>query len=283
MSFTKNDISRYYDLSEVHYNLMWNLRKSKSLHYGYWDDSVSNFHESLLNLNKVLARHADIKPTDYVLDAGCGVGGSSVWLAKNIGCKVTGISLNKEQVRKANLLAAHQQLNDHVSFSVNDYTDTGFPGQSFNIVWGIESVCYANDKSDFLKEAARLLKSGGKVIIADFFKQDKLKGEDAEIVKGMAHGWAINDFSIPHEFEQKLKENGFNILVNEDASQAIMPSAKRLYKAYLLGFIPAKLYGLLNRKATSLGKRNVDTAKYQYIGLKKNLWQYKIYCAQKIN
>jgi len=262
---------------------MWNLRKSKSLHYGYWDDSVSNFHESLLNLNKVLARHADIKPTDYVLDAGCGVGGSSVWLAKNIGCKVTGISLNKEQVRKANLLAAHQQLNDHVSFSVNDYTDTGFPGQSFNIVWGIESVCYANDKSDFLKEAARLLKSGGKVIIADFFKQDKLKGEDAEIVKGMAHGWAINDFSIPHEFEQKLKENGFNILVNEDASQAIMPSAKRLYKAYLLGFIPAKLYGLLNRKATSLGKRNVDTAKYQYIGLKKNLWQYKIYCAQKIN
>ena len=84
------------------------------------------------------------------------------------------------------------------------------------------------------------------------------------------------------EFEQQLQNNGFNILINEDASQAIMPSAKRLYKAYLIGVIPAKLYGLLNRKATSLGKKNVDTAKYQYIGLKKKLWQYKIYCAEKV-
>jgi tocopherol O-methyltransferase len=261
---------------------MWNLRKSKSLHYGYWDDSVNNFHESLLNLNKVLAKYADIKAADQVLDAGCGIGGSSVWLAKNIGCTVTGISLNQEQVRKANILATDQKLNDAAKFMVKDYTATGFPDESFDIVWGIESVCYANDKSDFLKEASRLLKKGGKVIIADFFKKDKLKGKQADIVQGMAHGWAINDFSIPHEFEQKLKENGFNILVNEDASDAIMPSAKRLYKAYILGFIPAKLYGLLNRRATSLGKRNVDTAKYQYIGLKNKLWQYKIYCAQKI-
>jgi tocopherol O-methyltransferase len=281
--FTKVDISRYYDLSEVHYNLMWNLRKSKSLHYGYWDDSVNSFHESLLNLNKVLAKSAGIKPSDHVLDAGCGIGGSSVWLAKNIGCKVAGISLNIEQVRKANLLAVDQNLADRVNFMVNDYTSTGFPDQSFDIVWGIESVCYADDKSDFLKEANRILKAGGKIIIADFFKRDNLKGKEAAIIQGMAHGWAINDFSIPHEFEHKLKENGFKILVNEDASQAIMPSAKRLYKAYLLGFIPAKLYGLLNRKATSLGKRNVDTAKYQYIGLKNKLWQYKIYCAEKIN
>jgi tocopherol O-methyltransferase len=280
--FTKADISRYYDLSEVHYNIMWNLRKSKSLHYGYWDDSTKTFHESLLNLNKVLAKYANIKSSDQVLDAGCGVGGSSVWLAKNIGCKVTGISLNKEQVRKANLLAQERGLDSLVSFMVNDYTATGLPDASFDIIWAIESVCYANDKSDFLKEANRLLKKGGLIIMADFFRRGDLKGKDADIIKEMAHGWAINDFSIPEQFDQQLQNNGFKTLVNEDVSQAVMPSAKRLYKAYLLGFIPAKLYGLLNRKATSLGKKNVDTAKYQYIGLKNKLWQYKIYSAEKL-
>jgi tocopherol O-methyltransferase len=261
---------------------MWDLRKSKSLHYGYWDDSVTNFHEALLNINKVMAKYADIKIMDNVLDAGCGVGGSSVWLAKHLSCKVTGISLNEMQINKARALAKAEAVDLIAKFEQKDYTATGFPDGSFDVVWGIESVCYANDKSDFLKEANRLLKPGGRVIIADFFKKENLHGSDALIIKRMANGWAINDFSTPTEYEAQLKDNGFKITINADASQAIMPSAKRLYNAYLLGVIPAKLYSLINRKATELGKRNVDTAKYQYIGLRKNLWQYKIYCAEKI-
>ena len=93
------------------------LIKSRSLHYGYWDDSVKNFHEALLNLNKVLAEIAEIKEGENILDAGCGVGGSSLWLAKRKNCTVKGISLNKRQIDKAECIQQKNLiLHEKVSF-----------------------------------------------------------------------------------------------------------------------------------------------------------------------
>ena len=157
----------------MHYRKIWKLDKSHSLHYGYWDDSVKNFYEALLNINKVLAEIAEIKEGENILDAGCGVGGSSLWLAKERNCTVTGISLNKRQIDKANALAKEIGMHKKVSFEQKDYTNTLYPANSFDVVWAVESVCYADDKSDFLKEAHRILKHGGRLIIADFFQKER--------------------------------------------------------------------------------------------------------------
>ena len=81
--FSTQDISRYYDVSEIHYRRHWGLQKSLSLHYGYWDASTKNFHEAMQNINREMCIMAEIKGGERVLDAGCGVGGSSIWLAKN--------------------------------------------------------------------------------------------------------------------------------------------------------------------------------------------------------
>jgi len=279
--FTREDISRYYDLSEVHYRNVWNLDKSRSLHYGFWDDSVNGFHEALLNINKVLAGHAKIKERDRILDAGCGVGGSSIWLAKEIGCSVVGISLNKKQVDKANATAKELGLADKLFFDQKDYSNTLFPRDSFDVVWAIESVCYADDKGDFLKEAARILKPGGRLIIADFFKKDHLNSKDSGSVKQWANGWAINDFSTQNEFDAKLVENDFREREFIDATNAIMPSAKKLYYSYFIGILGAKLYKIFHPNATALSTNNVVNAYRQYKTLKKELWTYEIVKAIK--
>jgi len=279
--FSKNDISRYYDLSEVHYRKIWDLDKSHSLHYGYWDDSVKNFNAALLNLNKVLAEIADIKEGENILDAGCGVGGSSLWLAKEKNCTVTGISLNKRQIDKANALANEIGMQEKVSFEQKDYTNTFYPANSFDVVWAIESVCYADDKSDFLKEANRILKPGGRLIIADFFKKKDLNERENEHVKKWAACWAINDFTTKEDFQDKLNEISFQKITWMDATDAIMPSAKRLYRSYFLGIIGAKLYQFFNPNATELGKNSVHSAYLQYNTLKKQLWKYLVLRAEK--
>ncbi len=279
--FTNEDISRYYDLSETHYRRVWNLDKSRSLHYGYWDKSVKNFHEALLNINKVLAEHAAIKEGEKILDAGCGVGGSSLWLAQEKKCEVFGISLNNRQVEKANTFAKKFGLSGKVSFEQKDYTNTFYPPESFDVVWAIESVCYADDKSIFLKEAHRILKPGGRLIIADFFKSENLKSREAALVTQWAHGWAVNDFATIEEFDLKLRENGFRDIEIIDATDAIMPSAKKLYRSYFAGVIGARLYNLFKPNATALGKNNVYNAYLQYKTLKKGLWKYEIVKASK--
>jgi tocopherol O-methyltransferase len=281
MMFSKNDIARYYDLSEVHYRKIWKLDKSHSLHYGYWDHSVKNFHEALLNINKVLAEIAEIKGGENILDAGCGVGGSSMWLAKEKNCLVTGISLNEKQINKAIASAKIFGLTERVRFEIKDYSNTSYPGDSFDIVWAIESVCYADDKIEFLKEASRVLKPGGRLIIADFFKKKDLDPEESDQVRKWAACWAINDFATTEEFGAKLKQSRFHDIVWENATDAILPSAKRLYRSYFPGIVGARLYQFFNPRATELGKNSVQSAYLQYQTLKKGLWKYQIVKAVK--
>jgi cyclopropane fatty-acyl-phospholipid synthase-like methyltransferase len=279
--FTQQDIARYYDLSEVHYRLFWQLEKAHSLHYGYWDASTRNFREALLNINKVLADLAGISEGESVLDAGCGVGGSSVWLARERKCQVTGISINANQVRKASELAREAGVINRVRFEQKDYLSTSYPDNSFDVVWAIESVCHADDKSRFLKEAFRVLKKGGRLILADFFKAGDLHGKNAEAINRWAHGWAINDFATSEDFYHQSLQAGFHEVQVQDASHAILPSARRLYRSYFIGKPAAVLYRLFKGKVTSLSKNNVDTAYWQYRTLKKGLWSYKIVRALK--
>ena len=117
--------------------------------------------------------------------------------------------------------------------------------------------------------------------MADFFKKEGLQGKDAALIRDWAHGWAIEDYSTEEDFTKYLKETGFEIKRNEVATKAIMRSARRLYKAYLIGWLPAKLYLLFNPKASKEGQKNLDTAYLQYKSLKRDLWKYMIVLAEK--
>jgi cyclopropane fatty-acyl-phospholipid synthase-like methyltransferase len=80
------------------------------------------------------------------------IGGSSIFLAEKIGCHVSGISLSEKQISIANELAVKKNVERKVDFRVMNYCATSFPGESFDIVWGCESICYAMIKINSLKK-----------------------------------------------------------------------------------------------------------------------------------
>jgi len=280
---TSNEaIIEYYDNCEDHYKLYWNLQESLSLHYGYWDGTTSSFHEALLNINKKLIEYANIQPADKVLDMGCGIGGSSIYMARELGCDCTGITLSERQVKKANELALKHGLSDHCRFEAKDFTNTGYEDGSFDIIWAIESVCHANDKADFIREAYRLLRPGGKLVMADFFQsRSDLVLKDQYIIDQWAKGWAIPFYETAKSFKRKSKEAGFLINYYENASEHIWPSARRLYYWFFPGWIGAKVYRFFNPGSSAISMANTWTAFYQYKGLKKELWEYGILVAEK--
>lgn len=74
-------VIRYYEVAQRFYTVFWH-RSSYGLHYGFWADGISDLQQAILKENEVLANLAGINRGDLVLDAGCGVGGSGVWLAR---------------------------------------------------------------------------------------------------------------------------------------------------------------------------------------------------------
>ena len=104
-------------------------------HLGFWDNGTKRLRDALLKENEVLARQAGVASKDHVLDAGCGVGGSSIFLATNYGCSVTGITISAQQVRHAREYAKCHGVNELTTFFVADYTNVPCNDNSFDIIW----------------------------------------------------------------------------------------------------------------------------------------------------
>jgi ubiquinone/menaquinone biosynthesis C-methylase UbiE len=279
-AYHKNIVD-YYAATENAYKDSWDLDNSLSIHYGYWDEKVKNFPQSLLRMNEVMMEVAAIKQTDTILDAGCGIGGSSFFLAEKIDCKITGISLSERQVAKATELALKKKIDNRVEFKVMNYCATLFPDESFDIVWGCESICYADDKAQFVKEAYRLLRPGGRLVVADGFVTDFKNNENPTIMNWL-DGWQVNYLETPERFEQFMSETGFQNISYRNISQHTLHSSRRLFKFYFL----ASLYLLwktitFSNQATEIQKKNIAACKHQYHGMKKGLWQYGLIVGAK--
>ena len=76
-------IQKYYTVAQPFYEYLWH-GKTLGLHYGFWTDNVSNRTGAVVKENEILADLAGIKQNDLVLDAGCGIGGSGIWLEKKV-------------------------------------------------------------------------------------------------------------------------------------------------------------------------------------------------------
>src|SRR5690606_37030137 len=136
------EIIAYYDECQVDYALVWQLHEALGMHYGYWEEDTPHHRAAIALMNQRVAEAAGVQPGDVVLDAGCGVGGSSIYLAR-LGCRVEGISLSAKQVATCTANAQKHQVADKVRFSRQNYLSTDFPDSHFDVVWAIESVCYA--------------------------------------------------------------------------------------------------------------------------------------------
>jgi MPBQ/MSBQ methyltransferase len=108
------------------------------------------------------AEHAEICSGMHVLEVGCGIGGASRFLAKELGCRVTGIDLTQECVDVAQELTLRCGLKEAIDFRQADATHMPFGDAVFNHVWSHNVTMNIQDKEKLALEIARVLKSGGR-------------------------------------------------------------------------------------------------------------------------
>src|ERR1700687_4224850 len=168
-------IRKHYDRLSFLYRLFW----GEHLHHGYWENNES-VARAQIQLMERLAERAGVSRGARVLDIGCGLGGSALWLADQFDCDVTGITISPVQARMAAAKSRARSLSRRVQFQVRDANQWQPAAASVDLIWIMESSEHFHDKAQFFERCARALKPGGVLAVCAWLRRDGLQHDDEQ-------------------------------------------------------------------------------------------------------
>jgi tocopherol O-methyltransferase len=209
-------IQEHYDLASPYYEKLW----GQHIHHGYWLTGKENKEEASQNLIELLINKSDLKNKSKVLDIGCGIGGTSMYLAKEYGCDVTGITISPVQVEMATKTASKLKIKNKPSFKVMDANNITL-NEKYDIIWSVEMISHLNNRENLFKRASELLKPGGRMCITDWLADDNLdKASKIKYIDPIEKGMLV---SLPTltEYKEHLDNNGLRLIYYEDISSKV--------------------------------------------------------------
>ncbi len=206
----KDRIREFYDLVSPYFRELW----GEHLHDGYYESGDETKEEAQDKLVAYLASSAELPRGARGLDIGCGMGATSVWLAKRLACRMTGITLSPVQVQVAQELAKREGVD--AEFSVADAETVRFE-EPFDFLWMLGVLGHLADQRAFLASSPRLLRPGGRFVLADWVAApDLAEGDRKQYVEPVLDGMLMPQIATLQNYVDWFAENGYRVLSARD-------------------------------------------------------------------
>jgi len=204
----KQVIRNHYDISTLFYRLLW----GPHIHHGYWEGKESSA-RAQVQLTERLAALAEIAPGSRVYDIGCGMGGSSVWLARNLKCEVTGVTLSGFQRNWATWAASLRGVRPKPKFIREDAEKILLPAGSADVVWSIECTEHLFDKPAFFRKSAEWLRPGGRfALLAWLAGNEPLSPAQQEQAKAVCKGMFCPSLGTQADYISWFEQAGYRVI-----------------------------------------------------------------------
>lgn len=163
-----------------------------------------------------------------VLDAGCGIGGSSRYIATKYGSNVTvtGVTLSPVQASRGQVLNHKRELDDRVETIVADALHLPYANGTFDVVWSLESAEHMPDKLQFMRECARVLRPGGVLAMVAWCHREcppPLGARDVTILEKVCDNYCIPFMCALSEFQNYAWQSGLSGIQTADWTCAVSP------------------------------------------------------------
>ncbi|MBD1849676.1 methyltransferase domain-containing protein [Leptolyngbya sp. FACHB-711] len=241
----QQQIQQFYDTSSGLWEQIW----GEHMHHGYYGASGQerkDRRQAQIDLIEELLKWADVQQASQILDVGCGIGGSSLYLSEKFNAHTTGITLSPVQANRAAERAKAAGLSDRTQFLVADAQQPPFPDNSFDFVWSLESGEHMPDKQKFVQECYRVLKPGGKFLMVTWChrptENQPLTPDEQKHLQDIYRVYCLPYVISLPQYETIARETGFQNLQTADWSAAVAPFWDIVIDS---AFTPQAIVGLL--------------------------------------
>ncbi|MGI8744553.1 MAG: SAM-dependent methyltransferase [Bryobacteraceae bacterium] len=213
LSAHKKHVSEFYDLLSPHFRKLW----GEHLHDGFYKTGAESKEAAQEDLVAYLAVFAGLPHGARGLDIGCGMGATSVWLARNLKARMTGITLSATQVSIARELAARKGVDaEFLQMDAERYE----PGEPFDFAWMLGVLGHFEDQQGFVRTVARLVRPGARFLLADWVSGPGLTAADRQrFVEPVLEGMLMPDIASLQDYAGWFNANGFRVLESRDLTR----------------------------------------------------------------
>jgi N-methyltransferase StaMA len=185
-----------------------------NIHFGYWENEEddSSIEVATDRLTDLVADRLVLAGAARVLDVGCGSGKASVRIAASRGLQVVGITVSDYQLQLARARPQDERLPGRASFHLADAMELPFEDSSFDGAYAIESILHMRDKNAVFGHLARVLRPGARLVMADFYQDGEISGEDADLVTQGSQLFQIPSLINADEYREYVHRAGLQLV-----------------------------------------------------------------------
>ncbi|MEN9774486.1 MAG: hypothetical protein RL322_1556 [Pseudomonadota bacterium] len=182
-----------------------------------------------IRMIEVVTDSIGVQAGSRVLDVGCGIGGTLVWLARSRGIEAIGLTPVEEQRLIGQQLIAQHGAGDRAHIVLGHADRLPFPDESFDAVLFFESACHFPDRAAFFREAMRVLRRGGAIAGEDWTACEGLSlDQQHRLIQPIERTWSIPALGTARHYCGQMVAAGFDRVLSID-----LKSESNLRRAFM--------------------------------------------------